>query len=77
MGTKGCTTSALPSRTSTPLAEAQANGATLKECAASKITGSHIHPEGWVVLLQDSVSGIEIEFMQVYKEGEGATALRV
>jgi methylmalonyl-CoA/ethylmalonyl-CoA epimerase len=52
------------------LAEAQANGATLKECAACKVTGSHIHPEGWVAFLQDDVSGIEIEFMQVYKEGE-------
>lgn len=53
------------------LAEAQANGATLKECVACKVTGSHIHPEGWVAFLQDEVSGIEIEFMQVYKEGEG------
>ncbi len=53
------------------LAEAQANGATLKECSACKVTGSHIHPEGWVAFLQDEVSGIEIEFMQVYKEGEG------
>jgi methylmalonyl-CoA/ethylmalonyl-CoA epimerase len=53
------------------LAEAQANGATLKECVACKVTGSHIHPEGWVAFLQDDVSGIEIEFMQVYKEGEG------
>jgi methylmalonyl-CoA/ethylmalonyl-CoA epimerase len=53
------------------LAEAQANGATLKECSACKITGSHVHPEGWVAFLQDEVSGIEIEFMQVYKEGEG------
>jgi methylmalonyl-CoA/ethylmalonyl-CoA epimerase len=52
------------------LAEAQANGATLKECAACKVTGSHVHPEGWVAFLQDEVSGIEIEFMQVYKEGE-------
>ena len=53
------------------LAEALANGATLKECAACKVTGSHIHPEGWVAFLQDEVSGIEIEFMQVYQEGEG------
>jgi methylmalonyl-CoA/ethylmalonyl-CoA epimerase len=53
------------------LAEAQANGATLKECSACKVTGSHAHPEGWVAFLQDEVSGIEIEFMQVYKEEEG------
>jgi methylmalonyl-CoA/ethylmalonyl-CoA epimerase len=52
------------------LAEAQANGATLKECSACKVTGSHVHPEGWVAFLQDEVSGIELEFMQVYKEGE-------
>jgi methylmalonyl-CoA/ethylmalonyl-CoA epimerase len=56
------------------LAEAQASGAKLKECAACKVTGSHVHPEGWVAFLEDQVSGIEIEFMQVYKEGEGAAA---
>lgn len=55
----------------TALAEAQANGATMKECSACKVTGSHAHPEGWVAFLQDEVSGIEIEFMQVYQEGEG------
>lgn len=54
------------------LVEAQANGATLKECSACKVTGSHIHPEGWVAFLQDEVSGLEIEFMQVYLEGEGS-----
>lgn len=48
------------------LAEAQARGATLKECAACKVTGSHVHPEGWVAFLHDDVGGIEIEFMQVY-----------
>jgi methylmalonyl-CoA/ethylmalonyl-CoA epimerase len=52
------------------LAEAQAHGATLKECSACKVTGSHIHPEGWVAFLQDEVSGIEIEFMQVYTPAE-------
>lgn len=54
------------------LQEAQANGATLKPCAACKVTGSHVHPEGWVAFLQDDVSGIEIEFMQLYKEGESS-----
>jgi methylmalonyl-CoA/ethylmalonyl-CoA epimerase len=54
------------------LAEAQASGATLKPCAACKVSGSHAHPEGWVAFLQDELSGIEIEFMQVYKEGETA-----
>lgn len=53
------------------LAEAQRKGGVLKECSACKVTGSHIHPEGWVAFLHDEVSGIEIEFMQVYLEGEG------
>lgn len=53
------------------LAEAQANGASLKECVACKVKGSHAHPEGWVAFLTDEVSGIEIEFMQLYKPGEG------
>jgi methylmalonyl-CoA/ethylmalonyl-CoA epimerase len=48
------------------LAEAQANGATLKECAACKVKGSHVHPEGWVAFLEQDVGGIEIEFMQLY-----------
>jgi methylmalonyl-CoA/ethylmalonyl-CoA epimerase len=48
------------------LAEAQASGATLKECAACKVTGSHVHPEGWVAFLEDDAGGIEIEFMQLY-----------
>ena len=29
------------------LAEAQQQGATLKECVACKVKGSHVHPEGW------------------------------
>jgi methylmalonyl-CoA/ethylmalonyl-CoA epimerase len=53
------------------LAAALGNEATLKECSACKITGRHAHPEGWIAFLQDEVSGIEIEFMQVYREGEG------
>ncbi len=48
------------------LAEAQAQGATLKECSACKVTGSHVHPEGWVAFLEQDAGGIEIEFMQVY-----------
>lgn len=53
------------------LEEAQTRGATLKECVACGVTGSHAHPEGWVAFLEDEVSGIEVEFMQVYREGEG------
>jgi methylmalonyl-CoA/ethylmalonyl-CoA epimerase len=48
------------------LAEAQANGATLKECSACKVTGSHVHPEGWVAFLDQEAGGIELEMMQVY-----------
>jgi methylmalonyl-CoA/ethylmalonyl-CoA epimerase len=46
-------------------------GAILKECKSCQITGVHEHPEGWIAFLEgDSVAGMEIEFMQVYKEGE-------
>lgn len=48
------------------LADAQAAGATLKECNACKVTGSHVHPEGWVAFLEEQTGGIEIEMMQVY-----------
>lgn len=48
------------------LAEAQAKGATLKECSACKIKGSHPHPEGWVAFLDQEAGGIELELMQVY-----------
>ncbi|MBK9121736.1 MAG: VOC family protein [Chloroflexi bacterium] len=48
------------------LAEAQAHGATLKECSACKVTGSHLHPEGWVAFLEQEAGGIELELMQVY-----------
>jgi methylmalonyl-CoA/ethylmalonyl-CoA epimerase len=48
-----------------------AAGAVLKECKSCGITGIHEHPEGWIAFLEgDSVPGMEIEFMQVYKEGE-------
>lgn len=57
------------------LADAQKAGATLKMCRSCQVTGSHKHSEGWVAFLQDEVSGIEIEFMQVYKEGEGPDTL--
>lgn len=48
------------------LADAQAQGATLKECSACKVKGSHPHPEGWVAFLEQQAGGIEIELMQVY-----------
>ena len=48
------------------LADALAKGATLKECSACKVKGSHVHPEGWVAFLDQDTGGIEIEMMQVY-----------
>jgi methylmalonyl-CoA/ethylmalonyl-CoA epimerase len=48
------------------LADAQAKGATLKECSACKVKGSHPHPEGWVAFLDQEAGGIELELMQVY-----------
>lgn len=48
------------------LAAAQAKGATLKECSACKVTGSHLHPEGWVAFLEQEAGGVELELMQVY-----------
>lgn len=52
------------------LEEAQAKGATLKECAACKVKGSHVHPEGWVAFLDQEAGGIELEMMQVYTAEE-------
>lgn len=50
---------------------AVAAGATLKECKSCGITGVHEHPEGWIAFLEgDSVPGMEIEYMQVYTDGE-------
>ena len=48
------------------LADAQAKGATLKECSACHVKGSHPHPEGWVAFLDQEAGGIELELMQVY-----------
>ncbi|HYO89105.1 MAG TPA: VOC family protein [Candidatus Limnocylindrales bacterium] len=48
------------------LANAQAKDATLKECSACKVKGSHVHPEGWVAFLDQEAGGIELEMMQVY-----------
>lgn len=48
------------------LEEAVAKGATLKECSACKVIGSHPHPEGWVAFLIQETGGIELELMQVY-----------
>jgi methylmalonyl-CoA/ethylmalonyl-CoA epimerase len=47
------------------------SGAVLKECSAHGIVGSHPHTEGWVAFLEgQAVPGLELEYMQVYKDGE-------
>ncbi len=51
--------------------QALAAGAELKECSSCSVTGIHEHREGWICFLQgESVPGMEIEFMQVYKPEE-------
>ena len=52
------------------LTGAMSSGASLRECKACKITGSHPHPEGHVAFLNNDSGGIEIEFMQVYTAQE-------
>jgi methylmalonyl-CoA/ethylmalonyl-CoA epimerase len=53
------------------LADAVGDGATLKMCRACGVTGAHPHSEGYVAFLEgQAVPGFEIEFMQVYKDGE-------
>ena len=52
------------------LKNAQAAGATLKECSSCKVTGSHPHPEGYVAFLNQEAGGIELELMQVYTPEE-------
>ena len=52
------------------LEHAEAHGASLRECKACKVTGSHPHPEGFVAFLDNDAGGVEIEFMQVYTPAE-------
>jgi methylmalonyl-CoA/ethylmalonyl-CoA epimerase len=52
------------------LAGAVASGASLRECKACRVSGSHPHPEGYVAFLDNDAGGIEIEFMQVYTADE-------
>jgi catechol 2,3-dioxygenase-like lactoylglutathione lyase family enzyme len=58
------------------VASAVERGAALKPCAACNVAGPHKHSEGWVAFLQDKLSGLETEFMQVYKPGEGPDTTR-
>jgi methylmalonyl-CoA/ethylmalonyl-CoA epimerase len=47
------------------------DGAELKPCKACNTIGPHPHSEGYVAFLGgQAVPGFEIEFMQVYKDGE-------
>lgn len=52
------------------LNDALADGASLKECSACKVKGSHPHPEGFVAFLDQEAGGIELELMQVYTPEE-------
>lgn len=53
------------------ISEAIERGARLKMCSSCKVVGPHKHSEGWVAFLDDKLTGLETEFMQVYKAGEG------
>lgn len=51
--------------------EAVRRGATLKRCKSCDVVGVHEHPEGWIAFLEPGVvPGLEVEYMQVYKDGE-------
>lgn len=53
------------------IAKAVEAGAELKPCKACDTVGPHAHSEGWVAFLAgQAVPGLEVEFMQVYKDGE-------
>lgn len=53
------------------LKHALATGAQLAPCKACDTLGSHPHSEGYVAFLQgETLPGFNVEFMQVYKEGE-------
>lgn len=58
------------------LAEAVAKGATLAACRSCKIVGAHKHSEGWTSFLKDQAGGLDLEFMQVYKPGEGPDVVK-
>tara|TARA_Y100001960_G_C14151514_1_gene576281 strand:+ start:23 stop:502 length:480 start_codon:yes stop_codon:yes gene_type:complete len=42
----------------------------LRICEPCQKYGAHPHPEGWVAFLEYEISGVEVEFMQVYNEQE-------
>lgn len=51
--------------------QAVADGAMLKACKACNTIGPHAHSEGYVAFLEgQAVPGLEVEFMQVYADGE-------
>jgi methylmalonyl-CoA/ethylmalonyl-CoA epimerase len=53
------------------IAGATRDGARLKACGACGILGPHPHSEGYVAFLEgQAVPGFELEFMQVYQDGE-------
>jgi methylmalonyl-CoA/ethylmalonyl-CoA epimerase len=53
------------------VAQALSEGAELKTCQACDKIGAHPHSEGWVAFLEgQAVPGLEVESMQVYKDGD-------
>ena len=55
----------------TVVADATAKDITLQACPSCGDIGSHVHPEGWIAFFAaDTLPGLQIEVMQVYKAGE-------
>jgi len=51
--------------------QATSLGVTLQACPSCGVTGSHVHPEGWVAFFSAAtLPELQIEVMQVYKAGE-------
>jgi methylmalonyl-CoA/ethylmalonyl-CoA epimerase len=53
------------------VARAQTKGVSLQACPSCGVTGSHVHPEGWIAFFAaETLPELQIEVMQVYKPGE-------
>lgn len=51
--------------------QASRMGAALQACPSCGVTGSHVHPEGWIAFFAEAtLPGLQIEVMQVYKPEE-------
>jgi methylmalonyl-CoA/ethylmalonyl-CoA epimerase len=55
----------------TVVTQASSMGASLQACPSCGVTGSHVHPEGWIAFFAEAtLPEMQIEVMQVYKAGE-------